>query len=197
MHIGHLRAAEEVAEALGLEKVLFVLSARPPHKGGFAHAPAEDRFEMLKRALAGNPRFEPCELELRRPGLSYSIDTVRELSQQGTELYFLVGEDAFRGIKSWKRWEELLDLCPFVILRRTEEDLYPFLQELGYKKEGGEFRTLKGTPLYLVRVTEIQVSSTLIRDLLRQGRSIRYLVPEGVREYILERRLYSLAEPKV
>jgi len=197
VHIGHLRAAEEVAEALGLERVLFVLSARPPHKGGVAHAPAEDRFEMLKRALEGNPRFEASDLELRREGLSYSVDTIEEILGMGLQPFFILGEDAFRSIRTWKDWRRLIDLCPFVIMRRTEEDLAPLLEELGYRKAGEEYRTPRGTPLYLFRVTELQVSATLIRELLREGRSIRYLVPEGVREYILEKRLYLVAEPGV
>lgn len=192
VHIGHLRAAEEVAEALGLERVLFVLSARPPHKGGFAHAPAEDRFEMLKKALQGNPRFEASDLELRREGLSYSIDTVREVLRAGLEPTFIIGEDAFRSIRTWRDWRELLDLCPFAVMRRTEEDLEPFLRELGYRRDpGGAFLSPKGTPLYLVGVTNLQVSATMIRERVREGRSIRYLVPDPVREYILGKGLYT------
>ncbi len=192
IHVGHLRAAEEVREALGLKRVLFVLSARPPHKGGVAHAPAEDRWEMLRRALGGNPHFEACDVELRREGLSYSIDTVRELSRKlQAECYFIVGEDSFRGIQTWKDWQQLLELCPFIVMRRTEADLTPFLKTLGYRERGeGRFETRRGTPLLLLPVTPIRVSATLIRNLIKRGQSIRYLVPDPVREYILEKHLY-------
>lgn len=192
VHLGHLRVAEEVRESLGLEEVWFVLSARPPHKGGFAHAPVEDRWEMLKMALENNPHFKPCDLELKREGFSYSIDTIRELQKDlKVQLFFIIGEDAFLEIRTWKEWEKLLESCNFAVMKRTSQDLTGFLKELGYEKiTPSEFKNKKGTFLYLVKVTELEISSTLIRNLIKSGLSIRYLVPEPVRKYILEKGLY-------
>jgi len=192
IHLGHLRAAEEVRESLELEEVWFVLSARPPHKGGFAHAQAEDRWEMLKMALEGNPHFKPCDMELKREGFSYSIDTVRELQRTlKAQLFFIIGEDAFMEIKTWKEWEKLLGSCNFAVMKRTSRGLTGFLQELGYEKiTPSEFKNKEGTFLYLVKVTGLEISSTLIRNLVKSGSSIRYLVPDRVRKYILEKGLY-------
>ncbi len=192
VHLGHLRVAEEVRESLGLEEVWFVLSARPPHKGGFAHAPVEDRWEMLKMALENNPHFKTCDIELKREGPSYSIDTIRELQKNlEAQLFFIIGEDAFLEIRTWKEWERLLEICNFAVMKRTSRDLTGFLQGLGYEKiTPSEFKNKKGAFLYLVKVTELEISSTLIRSLTKSGFSIRYLVPEPVRKYILEKGLY-------
>jgi nicotinate-nucleotide adenylyltransferase len=192
VHLGHLRVAEEVRESFGLEEVWFVLSARPPHKGGLAHAPVEDRWEMLKMALENNPHFKPCDLELKREGPSYSIDTVRELRKTlKVQLFFIIGEDAFLEIRTWKDWKELLESCNFAVMKRTRRNLTGFLRELGYEKVNpSEFKNQKGTSLYLVKVTKLEISSTLIRTLVKNGSSINYLVPEQVRKYILEKGLY-------
>ncbi len=192
IHIGHLRAVEEVREALGLKKVLFVLSARPPHKGGLAHAPAEDRWHMLLKALEGNPYFEASDVELNREGFSYTVDTIRELLLvYGKRLCFIIGEDAFRAIKTWKEWDVLLGLCPFVVMKRTDEDLQGFLKELGFEPNGPSlYLSQKGVPLFLIPVTSIKVSATQIRELVKTGKSIKYLVPAPVEEHILKRGLY-------
>lgn len=194
VHIGHLRAVEEVREALGLKRVLFVLSARPPHKGGLAHAPAEDRWEMLLKALEGNPYFEASDVELNREGFSYTVDTMRELLlRYGRKLCFIIGEDAFRAIKTWKEWEVLLELCPFVVMKRTEEEIGSFLKELGFEPNGPSlYLSPRGVPLFLIPVTSLRVSATQIRELLRTGKSIKYLVPAPVEEYILKKGLYRL-----
>lgn len=192
VHIGHLRAVEEVREALGLRKVLFVLSARPPHKGGVAHAPAEDRWQMLLRALEGNPYFEPSDVELNREGFSYTVDTIRELLlRYGRRFCFIIGEDAFRAIKTWKEWDVVLELCPFVVMKRTEEDITGFLKGLGFEPQNPSFYfSPKGVPLFLIPVTSLKVSATQIRELVKTGKSIRYLVPAPVEEYILKKGLY-------
>ncbi len=192
IHLGHLRPVEEVAEVFGLERVLYVLAAHPPHKGGEAHASAEDRWRMLRMALEDNPRFEPSDIELRRQGPSWTVDTIEYLldTSQG-ELYFILGEDAFREIETWKDYRRLLGLCHFVVMRRTEEDLDLLITTLGYRRASpGAYVGSKGKLLFLQPVTPLGISATLVRELVREGRSIRYLVPDKVRDYILERGLY-------
>lgn len=196
VHLGHLRPVEEVAEALRLDRVLFVLSARPPHKGGKTDAPAEDRWRMLQLALEDNPRFVPSDLELRRPGPSYAVDTLEYLmGEHRGDLYFILGEDAFREIETWKDYKKLLGLCHLAVMRRTEEDLEYLLTTLGYKRfSPGVYLGGNKKFVFLTPVTPLEVSATMVRDLVRTGRSIRYLVPEPVRGYILERGLYRDGE---
>lgn len=192
VHLGHLRAAEEVGEALGLERVAFVPAKSPPHKGGEAMAPPEVRLAMVRAAVDGNPRFRVLDLELRRSGPSYSFDTLtalrRELAPED-RLWFLVGADAFREIHTWHRYEELFALADFAVMRRP-----PGGAPLGppaavadrFELRGTGFRHVSGREVRVVPVTLLDVSSTRIRRALAAGASVRYLVPEAVRRLLEE-----------
>jgi nicotinate-nucleotide adenylyltransferase len=142
VHYGHLRIAEEACEELGLQKVLLIPGASPPHKVKKAVSPFDDRFTMTSMAAEGSPFLEAIDLEGRRQGFSYSIDTLRELHRiygPGLELFFLIGMDAFQEIKSWERYKELFKETDFVVIKRPGfpgEALGPLLlsMDLGFKQ---------------------------------------------------------------
>lgn len=178
-HVGHLIVAQEVWEALGLERLLFVPAAIPPHKAGIEVTPGEIRLRMLRAATADDPRFEVSELELQRPGLSYTVDTLRELRRlhAGAELFFIMGADQLAAFASWRAPEEVARLARLVVIGRRgleAQDVTPGIAV--------EYRALP--------VTRVDVSAREIRERVRQGRSIRYMVPDAVRRIIEEEGLY-------
>ena len=121
VHNGHLAIARQTREALGLDQVLFIPTSQPPHKPNGSLAPAQDRYEMVRMAIAADPVLAISDIEIRRPGKSYSIDTIRLLQQEygaQTQLFFLIGLDAFLDFPSWRDPVILLELCQFVILSR-------------------------------------------------------------------------------
>ena len=121
IHLGHLRAAEEAREALGLDRVLFLPACTPPHKVSRRITPSAARLELVQRAVVDNPRFAVSDLELNRAGPSYSVDTLAELRRGlGTDdrLWFMLGEDAFREVHTWCSYGELFRLADFAVLRR-------------------------------------------------------------------------------
>lgn len=201
IHFGHLRAAEEVCEALALHHLWFIPAAHPPHKGAFDLTPFEVRLEMTRLAVGDHPVMAVSDLEGRRPGKSYSIETLRLLREEvgpDWELYFILGLDAMLEIRTWKDYAQLFELCHFVVLdrpgydrSRLEEmltrDVEPQLQAL----EGGAgFQHLSGYQVLWQQTTLLDISATGIRRLVRQVRSIRYLLPEPVRGYIIKHGLY-------
>ena len=181
IHVGHLITAEYARELLALDQLHFVVAAVPPHKTGLPITPAEDRFEMVRRAVASNPHFLPSDVEIRRGGRSFTVDTLRELRQSlgvtREELVFLMGQDSLADFATWRQPERILELATVVAFRRPNVPLdgvpEVFLQRI----------RLLETPL-------IEISATEIRRRVREGRSIRYLVPDEVAEYIRQRGLY-------
>lgn len=175
-HLGHLAAASDAFEALGLDRLLFVPAAEPPHKRGRERTPAALRLEMVRAAIAGDPRFAADDRELRRGGPSYTVDTLRELrgDAPADELYLLVGADQMREMHTWHRASELARLATPAVLSR----------EGGGAPAGGAFRPVP------VPVTRVDVSATELRRRVAAGRSIRYLVPEAVRAIVERERLY-------
>jgi len=201
IHWGHLRSAEEVSETFGLDRVYFVPASIPPHKRAQTHTPARDRLQMVRLAVAGNPRFRVSTVEIERPGVSYSVDTVREFkrrSQQGDSLYFIIGLDAFREISTWKDYEEILALCHFIVTSRPGSIASDPLKGAGiavkklfcYDSREKNYRHRSGTRVHFVELTDIAISASEIRALVRQGKSIRYLGPPSVERYIKRRGLY-------
>lgn len=175
-HHGHLVIAADVHDALGLDRVLLVPSAVPPHKRHTVQASAELRLEMLHAAVRGDPRFEVDDLELRRPGPSYTVDTLRALRERfpGAELFFLIGADNVRELSSWREPEEIVRLARIVAVPRGCESIdaeAPF-------------------PFLTVPVIRTEVSATEVRRRVAAGLSIRYLVPDAVREIVARERLY-------
>lgn len=207
VHLGHLRAAEEVRERFALDRVLFVPSATPPHKQSGEVAPAEARLEMVRLAVEGNPRFAASDLELRRGGPSYTVDTLEELRRglgPGEELYFIVGSEAFAEVGSWRETPRLLRQAHFIVtlwgargrgrvLERLRATVEPLEAGLRFDPEGEDSIRVSCSPhrIWLARVTGLEVSSTSIRERLREGRSVRYLLPPSVEAYIMKFRLYG------
>ena len=175
-HVGHLMVASDVFTALQLDRLLLVPSASPPHKRGKVRATAEQRVEMMRSAIAGDERFEVDDLELRRDGASYSVDTLRELrSRYGeeTELYFVVGMDQLKEFHTWREPDEVSRLARLVAVSRDGEEPEP------------------GGPVTIpVRVTRVDLSATDVRGRVQAGESIRYFVPDPVREFIEREGLY-------
>jgi nicotinate-nucleotide adenylyltransferase len=201
VHLGHLRAAEEVAESLQLAQVIFMPAAKPPHKSEVGLVPFEHRYRMLELAVARNPLFELSDLEHQRPEKSYSVETLTQLSNQhgkGNELYFVLGLDAFLELPTWKSYRELFSLCHFVVVARpgfSPKSLDAMLQTQvadGYFFDSnvqGYVHPRRFT-VYYREVTLLDISSSNIRDRLAKGFSVRYLLPEKVEDYIRKRGLY-------
>ena len=193
IHHGHLAIAEEVRERLGLERVLFVPARVPPHRSLEPGASAEDRFAMVSLAVADNPAFEVSRVELDRPGLSYSVDTVALLSDAeravGREpnLWFIASAEAIRGLPTWRQPERLVGMTRFAVVPRAGADpLDEAWLTSRLPAAAGRVMLLDG-PLMLV-------SGTVIRARAAAGRSLRYLVPEAVARYIGDHRLYRRDE---
>ena len=201
IHWGHLRSAEEVSETFGLDYVYFIPASIPPHKRGQTYTPARDRLQMVRLAVARNPRFKVSTIEIERPGVSYSIDTVRELARRlkpTDSLYFIIGLDAFREIATWKDYEEIFPLCNFIVTSRPGSKESDPLKGTGvavkklfcYDFKRRNYRHRSGTRVHFIELTDIAISASEIRALVRQGKSIRYLEPSSVETYIKRRELY-------
>jgi nicotinate-nucleotide adenylyltransferase len=203
IHLGHLRSAEEICQELDLEKVCLIPSASPPHKTNEAVTPFRHRLAMTRLAADISPCLEAMDLEGRRPGHSYSIETLRELRRlfgPEADIFFILGIDAFLEIRTWKEYEHLFDYAHFVIIRRpgfeTESPaLSRFLSGLGVgiEAETGApdlFVARSGKTVRLISTTLMDISSTRIRGLVRKNRSIRFLVPNDVGIYIAKNGLY-------
>jgi nicotinate-nucleotide adenylyltransferase len=200
IHLGHLRTAEEIGQELGLEKVYLIPSASPPHKTTEPIALFHHRLAMAQLAIGDSSLLEVLDLEGKRPGLSYSIETLKEfhnIFSPDPELFFILGVDAFLEINTWKDYQELFNYAHFVIIERARfqpHDLKAFLLSLGLKVKKtnlpGVFITQSRNTVALSAPTFIDISSTQIRALVAAGKSIRFLLPESVREYIIEKGLY-------
>lgn len=187
IHLGHLVAAEEAYHFFDLDKVLFIPAARPPHKNLENVTNISHRLQMVDLATAANSHFEVLDIETKRQGPSYTVDTIRELSNEyngTTELFFITGEDAILQIMNWRDPEVLLQFTNFIAVSR-------------YGRPAGEHDHFMAQlpenvreKVYPLEIPLIGVSSTDIRDRIAKGRSIRYLVPDVVEVYIREKNLY-------
>jgi nicotinate-nucleotide adenylyltransferase len=196
IHMGHLRAAEEFGQAMGLDKVLMILSARPPHRNE-PSVPAHDRLEMLRAAVSGNPMLEASDLEITREGPSYTIDTVRRVSEMagGSRPWLALGSDAWREIASWRQPGDVLAETNMVVLARpgVEPDLLgpiPGQYSGEYTGKADGYTHSSGATLISLKVTALDISSTRLRRMAAEGQSLRYLVPQAVFEYIHRNGLY-------
>jgi nicotinate-nucleotide adenylyltransferase len=180
IHMGHLVLAEQVREQFQLERVIFIPSASPPHKTEQDLSPAKNRFEMTKLALEGNSYFAVSDLELKREGLSYTVETLKKLKElyRDSEIYFLTGSDVLDEITTWKDPEEIYKLAKIVIAIRP-----------GFDKFDPEDHFVKKS--IIARITGVDISSTQIREKARKGESIKYLVPSKVERYIRKKNLYT------
>jgi len=189
IHLGHLIVAEEVRIKLELPKILFIPAGNPWLRRGPV-TPAKHRLEMVRLAIKPNPFFELSNLEVERPGPSYTVDTLltlREKFGQESEFYFIIGPDALAELPKWKSPEKLIRLCWLVAVRRPGAPEVK-LSELEEAIPGLSSR------LVLVDEPRIGISSTDIRERVAEGFSIRYLVPDEVQTYIYRHRLYLKGE---
>jgi len=177
VHIGHLILAEEAREKLGLDKIVFIPTFLPPHKGNLNIAPADDRLKMLKLAIKGNKYFEVSDIEFRRKGYSYTIDTLKELKKiySADELYFIIGSDLLKYLNEWKDLNEIIKMVKFVVATRPG---FPF----------------EGIPDYMrtLPIRAVDVSAFEVRRCVAENKSFGYLVTDKVFDYIKKRKLYSI-----
>jgi nicotinate-nucleotide adenylyltransferase len=206
VHNGHLAIARQARAVLGLDRVLFIPTSHPPHKPNGSLAPAEDRYEMIRLAIASDPSLAISDVEIRRPGKSYSIDTIRVLQQEygpQTQLFFLIGLDAFLDFPSWREPQTLLDLCPFVVISRpglsfqslsTVALLPPIPQSTLADLDAGRISRLDvplGTQcLTCLRLPPCAISASDMRLRIRGGLPVANLLPPSVESYILQHHLY-------
>jgi len=175
VHIGHLILAEEAREKLGLDKIVFIPTALPPHKDSLNIALADKRLKMLKLAIRGNKYFMVSDIEIKRQGRSYTIDTLKELKQKYSrdELYFIIGSDLLKYLNEWKDLNEIIKMVKFVAATRPG---YPLEQIPQYIKT--------------LAIRAVDVSGFEVRECVQENKSFRYLVPEAVFNYINKNKLY-------
>jgi nicotinate-nucleotide adenylyltransferase len=205
IHYGHLAAAEEVRERLKLDRVLFIPSFHPPHKQEDDVPSASHRMEMVRIATMENAMFEPSDIEIKREGKSFTIDTIIFLKKTypDADLYFITGVDSFLDIQTWNRWEWLLSLCTFVVLSRPGYRFADLLKIAFLRPAESQVIEIDrghrmhvevhaGTfTVYLEMIPLYDISSTDIRRRVKEGRSIKYLLPELVETYIINNKLYA------
>ncbi len=185
-HIGHLVIAEQAREKLGLSRVCFIPARQHPHKLNEIVSPLEDRVAMLRLALGENPFFSLSLIEAERPGPSYTVDTLRELRNEhvpDAELFFIMGMDSLANLPTWYHPRELIELAQLAVLRRPG-----YMADLAALEK--EIPGLASRVIF-ISASELEISSTELQARVRQGQSIRYLVPDGVAEYIETHHLYK------
>ncbi len=185
IHYGHLLLADEVLEALNLDRILFVPAAVPPHKAAADLAPAADRYEMVRLATTGHPTFEVSDVELRRAGPSYTVDTLAELRIPGGDLFLIVGSETFLDMLTWREPRRIAALARLVVVPRVGSafDVESAATQKIVREIGQE-------PL-VVRVTSLPVSASDLRRRVREGRSVAFRLPDAVIGHIRTRRLYQ------
>lgn len=186
IHVGHLMTAEAVRDEYHLDKVIFIPAAVPPHKQNQDVTEAMHRYVMTVLATCSNHNFEVSDIEMNRPGPSYTIDTIRELLErfgEDTEFYFITGADAIQEIHTWDRIEELLEMCHFIGASR--QGCLPDVNQI--KASFGELGKRK---IHRLETPELEISSTDIRNRIKKGYSIKYIVPTAVEQYIYKQGLY-------
>jgi nicotinate-nucleotide adenylyltransferase len=178
-HLGHLVAAETVQNSLKFDKILFIPSAATPNKSIAGLAGADDRLAMTRLAVQGNLAFEVSDIEIRRPGPSYTVDTLRLLLREhpGTSYSLIIGMDNFLEFEAWKEPQEILDMADLLVMNRP-----------GFLKKPVSHQW--GRRVRFIDMPDIAISSRAIRLAVRSGASVRYLVPRSVEDYIVSHSLY-------
>ncbi|QIB26650.1 nicotinate-nucleotide adenylyltransferase [Caloranaerobacter azorensis] len=187
IHIGHLVIAEEIRNEFKLDKIIFIPAGNPPHKDNKKITPAKHRYIMTLLATISNPYFEVSAIEVERKGVTYTIDTIktlREICSNDIEIYFITGADSILELHTWKNVKELLKLCNFIAATR------PGFEMINLKKKIQEMNDKYGANIYTTIVTALQISSTDIRTRIKEGRTVKYLLPEMVEKYIHKNNLY-------
>ncbi|MBF0118264.1 MAG: nicotinate (nicotinamide) nucleotide adenylyltransferase [Desulfobacterales bacterium] len=206
IHIGHLRAAEEVYEGFSLDKIYLIPSSLPPHKDISRVIEAKYRLEMIKLAISGIENFVVSNVEIDRGGQSYTIDTINYFKStlpQNAELFLIIGIDAFLEINTWKAYKDFFSIIPFIVVSRpspNDKILKPKLLEnylhsvisnrYKFFSDEASFKHNELQSIFMFNITDLDISSTKIRNLIKSKKSIRFLVNEKVNNFILEKRLY-------
>jgi nicotinate-nucleotide adenylyltransferase len=181
IHTGHLIIAQEIYEQCKLDRLLFIPSARPPHKHHTNIISPEHRYRMVKLAIQDDPRFEVSDLEIHRPGLSYTIETLKILHQlygPSAAFFFIIGADSLLEIDTWREPDQVFKLATMVVVPRLGVDVSK--ANLRWQEQ-----------MLMIQSPEVEISSTEIRERLEENRSIRYMVPQQVEAYIQKNRLYT------
>lgn len=190
IHCGHLIIAEAVREKMCLDKVIFIPSGQPPHKPDGVVIDAESRFELVRRAVSTNRFFEASRMEIDREGFTYTINTLtalREAYGRKTGLFFIIGADIIPELTAWKDFRSVFKLCEFIAVPR------PGYGRGEIEEDMGRLRQKYGLDIHMVEAPLIDISSSDIRKRCGAGRTIKYLVPESVEEYIMKMGLYGQA----
>lgn len=185
IHYAHLFIADEVLELFNLNKIIFMPTGTPPHKHNI-NIDVFQRYSMTKLAVSNNPNFIVSDIEVLNTEISYTVETVKKLkdAHPEVEFYFITGTDAILQLPNWKEPEKLMKLCKFISVNRPnyiDENLQSKIKSIT-DKLGGE--------IFIVDGPEIDLSSTMIRERVREGKTIRYLLPDSVNNYIIKNRLY-------
>jgi nicotinate-nucleotide adenylyltransferase len=186
IHLGHLLIAQDAVEQLDLDRVKFIPSATPPHKKYEGNATAAQRLAMVRLAIRGSARFELDDIEVRRSGTSYSVDTLTSLRRRDpqAQFYFIIGADSLQELHRWRDVERLVRLCTFVTVPRSSFELGPVVDP---KVDAATRRRLLQ---HVLRGHACDIASRDIRARVARGESIRYLVPDAVLRYIKRHKLY-------
>ena len=207
IHICHLRIAEQTQARLNLDRIIFIPSGDPPHKSSTSLIPARHRLAMVHMALASYPTFTVSEIEIQSTGISYTVDSVRFLKKElpaGVELFFIVGLDAFLEFSSWKETSSLIQLCNFVVCSRPGTNFRELASVTGPwalsscdldsldtgKADHAEFPLSPTTRLTLLRLPPCEISASMIRRNLIQGKSASHWLPPPVESYIIQSHLF-------
>ena len=200
IHNGHLRLAQELADALNFSEVRFIPSANPPHKIS-PKISAQHRAAMVQLAISDNPLFKLDTRELHRAGASYSIDTLISLQEElggSAPLCLIMGSDAFAKVNTWHRWQALLDYCHIILVQRPMGATQPKLaEELSvllhnhYSENVSDLVNENAGYIHMQKITALDITSTNIREQLKAGHSPRYLMPDNVIKYIKSHNLYA------
>ena len=200
IHLAHLRIAEEAQQEFLLDRVLFIPAADPPHKNIAGEVSFAHRIAMVRRAISDCPAFQVSDLEIRRSGKSFSVDTLEILQRQDPtgERFFIIGLDSYRDIASWKDFARLFSLCHLVVTTRPGVALKNPLEPLPvairgdfcYDEQADKILYKSGNYVFFLSETHLDISSTQVRQRLVEGQSVRQLVPATVADYIEEHGLY-------
>ncbi|MCX7694391.1 MAG: nicotinate-nucleotide adenylyltransferase [Caloramator sp.] len=185
IHNGHLIIANEVLNQLNIDKIFFIPVGIPPHKNLDEVVSADDRFKMVELAVKKNNKFEALDIEIKRPGFTYTIDTLKTLNEiyKNYKFYFIIGFDTLKELHTWKQIEEIYKYCSFVVVNRNSDkkNIVDLIKH---------YNNLYGLQIEYVNIPNIEISSSSIRDKIKNNRSIKYYVPDAVEEYIIAKNLY-------
>ena len=187
IHMGHLLIGEFIREEWNLDRIIYIPSANPPHKTGGEVVDAGSRMKLVELAIRDNPYFQLSDVEFRREGYSYTIDTIREMSIEYPyeKLYFIIGTDTLFELETWKQFKEIAKEIEFVMYGRGTHSVVDIEEKLRHMRDEYGFKIKRSTG------PELEISSTQIRDRIRRGLSIKYMVPDALIEEIEKESLFK------